>query len=324
MNRKESKVRDGFDSRLLLYIKKLTERPFDRMERIKKGVWILTSHQEIWIVKEFPSPHNLEKQMKLTRSLQDSGFLNTYTFHPIHDRKLLQCEDRYFGILEYIEPDKVAFHYSNNADRRDGLALLSRFHQKTESWDGLDEFPQAGILQKWEKRLQMMMNTSRLFRSTEIYSYLMRYIMLGETSLSLMRSRRMYYEDGRRCVLHGDVAHHNFIRSRYRKLYLIDFDLISAGPKQIDLIQFCVRILPSLGWSLTKLEELGKPVSHFIEEKDFLYALLYPSDIFREWNHLAAKGQASKKKQQYLLEMTVTQFTARMEFVRDLIKRIEK
>ncbi len=78
-----------------------------------------------------------------------------------------------------------------------------------------------------------------------------------------------YFLDQPHCIIHGDVAHHNFIRGKDEALSLIDFDLIGIAPSYLDLLQYCNRILPSLNWSAPALFSY-KQIQPFEYEKSFL------------------------------------------------------
>ena len=118
------------------------------------------------------------------------------------------------------------------------------------------------------------------------------------------------------CIIHGDVAHHNFIRGKDEALYLIDFDLIGIAPSYLDLLQYSNRILP--------FTQLVLPLPYLVTnkfqpheyEKFFLTALVFPTDIFREWNHHVQSGAVWKnKKKAFLEKITIGEITkSRLEF----------
>lgn len=131
-------------------------------------------------------------------------------------------------------------------------------------------------------------------------------------------------ENEKKVILHGDVAHHNFIRNPSGTLCLIDFDLISIGYRSADYLQYANRILPYLNWSLDELEKINvfKP---YLLKKGFLYGLAYPTDIFREWNRLIRERQYHDPTMvRQLLDLTVEQFVERQKFVRDLKEQLDE
>ena len=124
------------------------------------------------------------------------------------------------------------------------------------------------------------------------------------------------------CVLHGDVAHHNFLRDSKGILHLIDFDLISIGPPSLDYLQYANRILPSLDWSFERLAQFSV-YEKLVGEKAFLYALAFPADIFREWNRLIREGSyRDQNKYNQVMDLTIGQFYSRKKFIDTLKMKI--
>ena len=243
--------RDGFNSRLLLYVKRRTGIDFEKVSDIKKGVWIATSAKESWIIKEFPNPVKLKHQILLTKLLSEYGFNNTYQFHRVHETGPCYFEGRFLGIVQYIEPSsKKPFYYNSAGNRKDALDLLCRYHSiSLKCIPKLkDKLATFNLLEKWEKRLESFKKNFDFIKGLSMYPYLEKYTLLGEGALQIMQAHESYFSVEPHCVLHGDLAHHNFIRKVDGSLYMIDFDLASIGPKQIDILQYCNRILPEVGW----------------------------------------------------------------------------
>ena len=120
------------------------------------------------------------------------------------------------------------------------------------------------------------------------------------------------------CILHGDVAHHNFLRDSNGILHLIDFDLISIGPPSLDYLQYANRILPSVDWSFERLSHFSQ-YQELLNEKAFLYALAFPADIFREWNRVIREGSyKDQRKYDQVMDLTIGQFYPRKKFIDSL------
>ncbi len=52
----------------------------------------------------------------------------------------------------------------------------------------------------------------------------------AKISLEGMKTENLDFGDGQDpVILHGDVAHHNYLKSKSGKIFLIDFDLASIG-----------------------------------------------------------------------------------------------
>lgn len=294
---------------------------------IKKGVWIASSAKESWIIKEFPNPGKLNQQILLIKTLWEHGFNNTYKFHRIHEEGPCYFEGRCLGILQYIEPfNDQPFYYDSAGNRKDALALLCRYHSISSKCVPRlkDKLITFNLLDKWEKRLERFKRNSDFFKELSVYPYLEKYTLLGEGALQIMQAHKDYFSMEPHCILHGDLAHHNFIRKADGSLCMIDFDLASIGPKQIDILQYCNRILPEISWSPPRLFSEGDAISQYKKDIPFLAALLYPADIFREWNYFISYDKKRQKKQwKHLKDITFRQFEKRMGFSKWIVDQIE-
>lgn len=142
----------------------------------------------------------------------------------------------------------------------------------------------------------------------------------AEWSLAGMEKFQQFFKKEPYVILHGDVAHHNFLRDGNGTLRLIDFDLISIGPASYDYLQYANRILPYIDWSFDKLVQYPQ-IRRFLKEKAFLYALAYPADIFREWNRMIReKSYSDNMKFKQVMDLTINQFYARKKFIEHLKK----
>lgn len=319
--------RDGFNSRLLLYVKRRTGINFKKIATIKKAVWIASSEKERWIIKEFPKPDKFIQQIELTELLWNNGFHNTYRFHPIHKYGPCYFEERFFGIIQYIEPHKhQQFHYGSAKNREEALSLLCRYHTVASKCvpQLKDKLITFDLWKKWKNRHETFKRNIVPFKELSIYHHLERYMELGEASLQIMQDYEGYFFKEPHSILHGDLAHHNYIRKADGSLYIIDFDLVSIGPKQIDILQYCNRILSEIDWSPLRLFAEGEAINEYKGDIPFLAALLYPADIFREWNYFVGYNNKEQKKHwKHLKEITFGQFEKRVDFSKWIINQIE-
>ncbi|HEY4552404.1 MAG TPA: phosphotransferase [Bacillaceae bacterium] len=324
MTKSQLHERDGSAARLLLFLEKVLAEPIDEWMRIKRGIWIADIRDKRWIIKERGNRQLLLAQIDLLKTLEDYGFDGTHRFHPAVESGPAVFEDRYFAVYEFIEEEEASrFHYQSSRNQADALSLLMNYHNTTSSF--ADRFsgkiPVFQQIQKWEKRLDEFEAYIPSLVKTGAYPYLKEYSRWGWKALHLLRPYGSLFSEEPTCIIHGDVAHHNFIRGKDGRLYLIDYDLISIASPSIDILQLSNRVLPYLGWSLKKLlpligEELGT-------NREFLIALSYPADIFREWNHLCRKGAVpSVAKRAYVMGLTVKQFPLRRKFISALADRI--
>lgn len=319
MNRLNNVGGDEYSDRLLSYLKHNLSANILEFKQIRKQVYFVKLHDGFpFIIKGFSSRKNLVLQDALTSSLKRNGFPFTYQFYG--DKPNLYFESTYYGCLEYIEPSGMPFLYNSQENCQEGLSLLEKFHYSSEKLVGVYKriLPTYDLQNKWHERLQLFLNNLNvlsLFIPNEIIAEL---ISWGEWSLAgLEREKETLFQQPL-VVLHGDVAHHNFIRAIDRQLYLIDFDLISIGPMMADYLQYANRILPFLNWSLQDLASYS-PIQSYFQHKLFLYALAFPTDLFREWNRLIReKTYCDSSKIHAVLKMTLDQFENRRDFIHDI------
>lgn len=312
--------------RLLLYLSDVTEENFISIRSIKDGVWLCKTDTSKWILKEFSSSSQLKMQIKLTELLLSNHFPQTYHFHSIHSRKEISFNHRIYGLIEYIESnlDGKRFSYSTHENRKQALQLLKKFHHVSETFakdfeKDLNVFDQ---IKKWQKRLQEFKANEKYLERWLPKKYYLSYLFWSEWSLDYMIKNKEYFLKKPYCIIHGDVAHHNFILGN-DGLYLIDFDLAKMAPDIIDDLQFCNRILPHLDWSLKKLS-MYKPLEKHLKEKSFLSALIYPSDLLREWNYFLKYEEGRGRLSSFMTEITFREFDKREKFVKDVINDIKR
>ncbi|MGV3467385.1 MAG: phosphotransferase [Heyndrickxia sp.] len=311
--------------RLLLYLSEVTGENFVYIRSIKDGVWLCKTDDSKWILKEFFSPSRLKMQIKLTELLFSHHFSQTYRFHPIHAKMDISFNKRTYGLIEYIESneDGRRFSYHSHENRNQALQLLKKFHHVTENFSGefKNDMHLFNQIRKWQNRLHEFKENEKYLERWLPKKYYFAFLDWSEWSLDYMIKNKEYFLKKPYCIIHGDVAHHNFILGK-DDLYLIDFDLAKIAPAFIDDLQFCNRILPHMDWSLKKLS-LYKPLDKYLEEKPFLAALIYPTDLLREWNYFLKYKQGGGRLSSFLTEITYKEFNDREKFVKNVVSQIK-
>ena len=323
MNIKFHPGRDDFIDRLFSYLTNRLPLEILQLKQIRGNVFIVDTNKKSFILKGYQNLSKLRIQQDLTASLKKTGFKETYRFYHFDDTPLL-FENRYYGCISYIAQNNQRFTYQSQAEREEGLGLLTNFHLTTEklvsTYKGL--IPTQNLIKKWRDRLQhfkVNRGIVNYYVPKEMTSWLYE---SAEIALLGMEKHKGDFQGRAPVILHGDVAHHNFIRSVSHELYLIDFDLVSIGPASYDLLQYANRILPFMNWSLDSLAKMEGFSEHF-QDKAFLYGLMYPSDIFREWNRIIKlNSYYNPARVAPLMEMTVTQINERKSFVESLKQEI--
>ncbi|MBS4173679.1 phosphotransferase [Bacillus sp. FJAT-49736] len=310
--------------RLLRYLSQITGEKFIKITSIKDGVWLCHTDKKKWILKEFSSSSKLSAQIKLTELLLSNNFNHTYQFHPIHLEKHIKINQKIYGLIEYLEnnTDGKKFTYQRHEHQNMALQLLKKFHEVTGKFTNeldkdLHEFNQ---IKKWKHRLNEFKENKKYLSKWLPNKYYYSFIDWSEWSIEYMEKNKAYFLQKPHCIIHGDVAHHNFILSN-KGLYLIDFDLAKIAPASIDDLQFCNRILPHLDWSLEKLF-MHRELKVYKNDKAFLSALIFPTDLLREWNYFL-KYEERRGLSSFLTEITFWEFKQREKFVEEVMKHIK-
>ncbi|MBA4537179.1 phosphotransferase [Bacillus aquiflavi] len=304
-------------NRLLSFLKE--DIQVENVTKIRKNVYFLTISTGEYILKGFKSKRQLKLQDDFTQSLKEAGFSHSYSFIPLFKEPLF-VNQLYFGCLEYIKPSAVPFHYKDEKDRKNGLETIIKFHYATKQLvEKFEErLPSFNLLIKWKERYsQFLLNIQHLKYFIQ-EDFLYELVRWGDWAINELSKEEIIFPNEQKVILHGDVAHHNFIRDINKELYLIDFDLISVGFPFTDLLQYANRILPFIKWSAFELMAFDQ-LKKYMKEKAFLYALIFPTDIYREWNRmLKEKTYYDPAKIRHLLQLTIGQFYLRQRFINEI------
>jgi hypothetical protein len=308
---------DDYFIRLLSYLRSKFKENIVEMVPFRKNVILIKTDKNTYMIKGFQSNKRLQLQEAFTATLRKEGFLKTYLF--VHPQLIdpLFFEGSYFGCMEYIPPNKIPFSFHSQKNMHEGLELLEQFHFITSTFETRYRtiIPRGMIFKKWrERRKTFSSNISHLkyFVNEAFITELMDW---ANWSLTGMTKDPSLFINEPFCVLHGDVAHHNFLRDSKGIVHLIDFDLISIGPPSLDYLQYANRILPNLDWSIDRLAQFST-FEKLLDKKEFLFALAFPADIFREWNRLIREGSyRDQNKYNHVMDLTIGQFYSRKRFV---------
>ncbi|MBM7584822.1 serine/threonine protein kinase [Bacillus pakistanensis] len=311
---------DDHLNRLLYFLRLKLNLKYAQLQEIKQGKWLLSTQNEKWFLKEFSTEKKFMKQLILTKELLKRGYSQVLAFHPIHQTSPIRFDGKLYGLMEWLEHEQD-FGYSHEYERQYALQTLKQFHDVTkkillESPQLSKYFDENNYLSKWESRLAEFTNNIPYLQAFIPLYYLLAYKQWGEWSLH--RLKNMSFAPTNYCIIHGDVAHHNFLLSKNGKLYLIDFDLATIAAEEVDDLQFANRILPYLKWSTNEL--FSSSLYHvYRKDKVFLMALVYPTDIYREWNRFLRENIRYKDKVwNYLVDLSINQFSYRMLFIQKI------
>lgn len=316
---------DRFNNRLLSYLNNHLPFQINTLIRLRKNVYLAKASDLQFIIKGFSSLRRLKIQEAFTHSLQKVGFPYTYSFYTFSKEQSLYFGSQYYGCIEYLKKGNQPFLYDSRENCDEGLQLLRNFHETSEKLIGSYKtiLPSFHLIDKWQERYQLFKDNLpflSFFLQKEIIYELLDW---AEWSLAGLKKEKHSFDQIPTAILHGDVAHHNFLRTLDDELFLIDFDLISIGPKIADYLQYANRILPFLEWSSKELAAF-EPFQSYFQQKIFLYGLSFPTDIFREWNRLIREGTYNNvKKVRPIMELTLGQFEKRRSFYHELVQLVQ-
>ncbi|PKG24417.1 aminoglycoside phosphotransferase [Niallia nealsonii] len=312
---------DYFYYRLLSLLKKRIPYPIKEISRLRKSVYLIKSEPFWFIVKGYPSYQKLKTQEAFTNSLLQEGFAETYRFY-VFKKEPIIIDQQVFGIMEYIKPSEKIFSYANKSNRKEAIGLLEKYYKTSENLVDIYKYiiPEHNMMKKWLERREQFKRNIPIIRYFLDEQYIQCIEYWTDWSLESLEKDKSCFLEGKKVVLHGDVAHHNFLHGKNNCLYLIDFDLISIGPKSVDYVQLANRFLLHINWSFSQLEKM--PVfNELVKNKAFLSALVYPSDLLREWNRCIRQKNFSKKVlENYMIPLTTNQFAKRKKFADQIIQ----
>jgi thiamine kinase-like enzyme len=295
-----------------------------RLHAFKTNVLLLDIGEELLVLKNFDRYKKLCFQKNLMQKLNENGFTQAFEFYDKLPSFIYEGKE--FVFLKYILPSKDFFHFQTFSNREQGLKLLSYLHKNTsqilQEYSKDFKFPHFDQIEKWEERLlEFEQNLYRIQNYTTIKT-LQLFMEMGKISLEgMIKTNKL--AKGKLAIIHGDVAHHNFIRSLSGKLHLIDFDLLSIAPAMIDYLQYANRILPYCQFDGRKIMQHSL-LAQQMEHPFFLHALIYPTDIFREWNRfIREQSFLDPHKIQVMQAITENDLEKRVEFskqIKNLLK----
>ncbi|MGW6606343.1 phosphotransferase [Peribacillus butanolivorans] len=299
-----------FYTRLLSY---LNRRP-KNIHHLQSSVYLITFEKDPpLILKGFDSFEKWDRQRELTSLLKQKGFTQTYYIH--QNLMPFQFEGKWYGSIDYLPPSKKKFRYSNQKDRLEGIQLLESFHDVSEHlYIKVPVFDQS---KKWKERLSLFKKNFSYIRQYVSEEIIKEWIGWGEWALDGFEKNQSLWNKEKKVIIHGDCAHHNFLRKADGTLTLIDFDLMASAPRCIDYLQYANRISNHLEDAATMLWQIPQ-LKKYQADPAFLYALTYPTDIFREWN----RQNKSSSQLHSVWKMTVEDFSERMEMNEKLKEKI--
>lgn len=258
----------------------------------------MTRHEQVYFVKRFTQKRNIDKIQSIHKKLQQHDFLDIVPIEDVID---------YQYIVQKWQSGSYPADFSLKKDRTVALQLLNRLHATAEHihWKNIYVIPQTKSLLKWQFRLQ---------RFQQAYSQLSHYIadkdlqkimQYGEWALYDIQKAEQNLPPSKLTLLHGDVAHHNFLIRENGDMCLIDFDMAYVGNADDEVLLWVHRVLPQMNYRVRELMEEQSDLANVRREK--WHRLKYPNELLREWLLLLKlQGEEQELLLQHLLPFTKT------------------
>ncbi|MGC4375834.1 hypothetical protein WD019_02665 [Fictibacillus sp. Mic-4] len=320
---------DGF-GRNRLFLNSLISMGLDVQSYyfIKWNVCMVETRFQNFVLKGFQSKDECKNQLELSNwfSQFKDPSIGTYTIYP-NRKRIMYSENMYWGIMPYYSGSGLDLKYFR--DVKHGLRCIHEFHkQSTLHGTGplLASLPTYNLYKKWKKRHNKFVeNVTKTRVSDSMRNELKEMMKWGKWSLEhLPKTELIELENSARqhgYVCHGDVAPHNFIRLSEKKVILIDYDLLSVVPHEYDYLQYVNRCMPYWNWSNQLLKKLNHAVlESCLEKRWFLIALVFPTDLYREWNRVLERR--NKNELSEMIRFTKDDFGYRKKFIEKLMKEL--
>lgn len=314
------------DSLIRLFIFHLQQKGLNiqQVHQIKKKLYMMKSMNELFVLKGFESKRKLLFQYEFTRKLLQRSTQTLYYFDCFpNGERYVKWNQYYWAKIPYIHGYKINF--TKRSDQIDVFRTLNQFHRLSAGIQLDSEYLSVRRLYPYyEQRLQTFIRWLDYFPSEQMpmFEEIKQWGMHALKKLSEEPLEQME----RKALLnwqwtHGDVAHHNFLRTEDRKVVIIDFDLVSIGPKEYDELQLSQRILCCNGWNIAEwFHTMNGIVKTLVKQRWFLWGLMFPNDIYREWNYLFQNKAWSYMDT--LLTYTKNQYNARLPFMKEMMRMV--
>ncbi len=246
--------------------------------QIKEHCWRYDTVQGAYFVKYYADTIQEAKVRNLHDRLEQVDF--PYSL-PITSRK----ESPYI-----VQPwvDGREADYRSREDRRQTLHMLQTLHETTAGWY-ISYMHEQRLVEKWRMRFEKFKEQKHAlqpFMGAAAFEEICR-----QTSKALQQITPIITRE--KCVLHGDVVHHNFLLGT--KPLLIDFDLACIGSPEEEVLLWMHRVLPHVDYQIDVILQ-EQPYTNTVLA--YLHFLMFPNELLREWLYML---QVSPEKRPVLL-----------------------
>lgn len=280
------------------------------IKMVKQNVWVVTAYEGCWVAKRYRTFFEAMRQAVFMQSLRQAGFAHVpAVYTTIGQNGVFFVKDAFWIMQTYIS-DAERLSFARRQDIADGLELLQTYHFITAMLAKIPVFqtmiPHYCLYSKWWRRYNEFYSHLSLLERIMDKEDIAWTIQHAEYCLSTFASYAPPLAAEPVAIIHGDVASHNFLRTKEGMIYLIDYDTVAVASPGIDYLQYASRILPHLQWSLAKLYQFSRFLC-WLAKPWFLHALLFPADIMREWRFALQRNKrlfiARKERNQFVREI---------------------
>ncbi len=189
--------------------------------------------------------------------------------------------------------DSKPVDFSKRLDRKASLQTLDSLHSTNSfmDWETLPFLKPYKLIEKWNWRLERFRSHRELlecYLSKDSIDQIEQY-----SEQTLVRLQNTPARKTSHTLLHGDVVHHNLLKTPDGRVHLIDFDLACTGHPDIEIGLWLHRVLPKVDYDAMllfseepRLQELGH---------QSILMLQYPNELLREWSYLATLPEERQK-----------------------------
>lgn len=317
MNHKELKKGDGITNRLfsfLTYVGMIVTH----LTPLKDHVFLVETRDKRFILKGYVTFDKMWKQVLISEELKKTGFtLTSYVRLFPNGNIYEQFLSKYWLLYDALE-EKEAFTFERKENRKLALKTLHLYHLYARKLPKklCGVVPNLSLQRKMWARL----HTLYVHRST-ISFYVGESVQKQVLDWSYFTlSSGLSLKSVLHSFLHGDVIHHNFLKST--DVYLIDFDCMSFGPVYYDYMKWCHCVLPFEDWSFESLFEYDE-LKWLLHDSVFLRFLVFPEDLLREWYYFLKLPACQKPYyEERFIDFTKKQFLYRLQFVERIYNMI--
>lgn len=235
--------------------------------QLKPNVWKWQIGSDTYSIKKYDIQEDADKIRFIHEQLTIVGADLMVPIEPYPDPLIIQ--------QPWIDSGRKV-QFSSKEDRLKSLSLLHQLHNSGRNikWQKSSHFQEIDLIRKWKHRLEKWQQLEEFLHQKLGSTKTKEITQLAKNSINQL----VPISRNRLTLLHGDVVHHNFVRDKNNKLYLIDFDLACLGPAEVELILWSHRVLPHYDYNLKALIQDHPSLRRI----DWNY-LLFPNELMREW-----------------------------------------